>query len=264
MTALSPTWTAAALCFGFCAALLNGCNAGPGVAHAEPEQPRPEMVRDFSTLYAENCSGCHGTDGQNGPAIDLSNPVYQALVDDATLHRIIVNGEKGTEMPAFGQSAGGMLSDAQIDALVHGMRQHWQKPGLLNGQNPPPYAPGKTGNLDNGEQAFIDYCDACHGSGVEHGPKASSILEPTFLALMSDPALRTTILAGRPDLGMPDWRHQLKDRPDIAQPGHPMSDQEVTDVVTWIASHRSQTPGQPYPSGKPEPVASQQKKETLQ
>ena len=29
-------------------------------------------------------------------------------------------------------------------------------------------------------------------------------------------------------------------------PGQPMSDQEVTDVVAWLASTRVQTPGQPY------------------
>jgi len=28
--------------------------------------------------------------------------------------------------------------------------------------------------------------------------------------------------------------------------GKPMSDQEVTDVVAWLASHRVEAPGQPY------------------
>ena len=34
---------------------------------------------------AQNCAGCHGADGMNGPATTLGIPVYQALVDDATL-----------------------------------------------------------------------------------------------------------------------------------------------------------------------------------
>jgi len=29
-------------------------------------------------------------------------------------------------------------------------------------------------------------------------------------------------------------------------PGKPMSDQEVTDVVAWLASRRVQNPEQPY------------------
>jgi cytochrome c oxidase cbb3-type subunit 3 len=38
------------------------------------------------------------------------------------------------------------------------------------------------------------------------------------------------VIAGRPDIGQPDWRSDL--------PGHPMSDQEVTDVVGWLSSQR--------------------------
>ena len=60
--------------------------------------------------------------------------------------------------------------------------------------------------------------------------KAGSITDPAFLALVSDQVLRTVVIAGRPDIGQPDWRSDL--------PGHPMSDQEVTDVVGWLSSQR--------------------------
>jgi len=36
---------------------------------------------------------------------------------------------------------------------------------------------------------------------------------------------------------MPDWRS------DAAQP---LTDQQVTDIVTWLASKRIADPGQPY------------------
>ena len=42
--------------------------------------------------------------------------------------------------------------------------------------------------------------------------------------------LRTTVIAGRVDLGMPDWRGLV--------PGRPMSSQEIADVVAWLISHR--------------------------
>ena len=61
-------------------------------------------VTDFATLYGQNCAACHGANGQNGPAIDLANPEYQALVDDATLRKWISGGMPGTEMPAFAES----------------------------------------------------------------------------------------------------------------------------------------------------------------
>ena len=57
---------------------------------------------------------------------------------------------------------------------------------------------------------------------------------------MSDQGLRTTIVVGRPALGMPDWRG------DAAK--QPMSAQEIADVVAWLAGKRHPFPGQPYPS----------------
>src|SRR5580692_2597835 len=120
------------------AALLAGCEHAPGY----PPNPiaRPADVTDFAALYSENCAACHGPNGQNGPAIDLANPEYQALIDDATLRKWIANGMPGTEMPAFAQSAGGMLTDTQIDALVAGMRRAWRKAGAFSGATPPAYA----------------------------------------------------------------------------------------------------------------------------
>ena len=76
-------------------------------AEARRRSPAARSVTDFATLYSENCAGCHGEDGQNGAALDLANPVYQAWVDDATLRKIIAGGEPGTQMPAFGRAAGG-------------------------------------------------------------------------------------------------------------------------------------------------------------
>ena len=42
----------------------------------------------FEVLYHQNCAGCHGADGKNGAAIDLANPEYQSLVDDASLTQV--------------------------------------------------------------------------------------------------------------------------------------------------------------------------------
>ncbi len=51
------------------------------------------------------------------------------------------------------------------------------------------------------------------------------------------------VIAGRPELGAPDWRNNV--------PGKPMSGQEVADVVSWLTSKRSQFPGQPYSASIP-------------
>jgi cytochrome c oxidase cbb3-type subunit 3/ubiquinol-cytochrome c reductase cytochrome c subunit len=167
----------------------------------------------------------------NGPSYPLANPEYQALVDEKVLHQVVANGKPGTRMPAFAISAGGSLTDQQVDALVHGMRGAWSQPGIFEGTNPPTYHSAATPDNARGAQVYATYCASCHGvAGQQAKSKAGSITEPAFLSLISDQALRTVIIAGRPDIGQPDWRN--------AMPGHPMSDQQVTDVVGWLSSQR--------------------------
>lgn len=221
-------------CVASCITVL-GCGSLPGHPKPGPEVPRPDSVLDFATLYRQNCSACHGAGGMNGPSYPLANPNYQALVDEQFLHQVVANGEPGTLMPAFAISAGGSLTDEQVDALVHGMRAAWYKAGTLAGANPPPFraaqAGNQTGDKARGRQVYATYCAGCHGAAGQAGrSKAGSITEPAFLALVSDRTLRTIIIAGRPDIGQPDWRNDL--------PGHPMSDQEVTDVVSWLSGQR--------------------------
>jgi cytochrome c oxidase cbb3-type subunit III len=217
----------------YCVVLLiaTGCERMPGTPKPGVEVPNPDSITDFATLYSQNCAGCHGDNGQNGVAYDLSNPDYQLWVDDATLRKIIANGEPGTQMPAFATSAGGFLTDTQIDALVNGMRSNWGKTGSLN--DAPPYASAVNGDSAHGQQVYQNACARCHQQ------PSQNILSPTFLALVNDQTLRTLIIAGRPDIGQPNW--------DQVTPGHTLTDQEVTDVVAWLASQRVQTPGQPYP-----------------
>jgi cytochrome c oxidase cbb3-type subunit 3 len=225
-----------------CAALAVFLATSCGKPHGQPNKSSevlaPEEVLAFGTLYAENCAGCHGADGHGGAAIALANPVYLAIADDAAIRKIITGGVPGAAMPAFARSAGGMLTDAQIDVITKEIRSRWSNPGILETANAPTYARTSTGDAQRGEVAYKTYCESCHGPGGVGGPKGSAITNDSFLALISDQELRTIVIAGRPELGAPDWRGNL--------PGKPMSDQEVTDVVAWLASRRVQNPGQPY------------------
>ncbi|MCU1287238.1 MAG: hypothetical protein JWO13_3588 [Acidobacteriales bacterium] len=218
--------------------LLSGCNLQHGQPSQGAETPAPSEVLDFKTLYAQNCAGCHGAEGRGGAAIALADPVYLAIADNTAIHKVIANGVHGTSMPAFAQNAGGMLSDKQIDVITSGIRSAWSRPETLNGTNPPSYVATSTGNAHQGEMVFQKYCQSCHGPGGQGGAKGSAITNDSFLALVSDQELRTIVITGRPELGAPDWRGNV--------PGKPMSDQEITDVVTWLASRRVQNPGQPY------------------
>jgi cytochrome c oxidase cbb3-type subunit 3 len=214
------------------------CSRSPLVHQTDPTVVPPSEVVDFNALYGQNCAGCHGIEGNGGAAIALANPAFLAIADNTVIRRIASNGVPGTPMPAFSQSAGGMLTDKQIDAIVSGIRS-WAKPNALGHQEPPPYTASATGDAQRGADAFRTFCSACHGANGRGGSKASSIVNASYLALVSDQQLRTVVIAGRPELGAPDWRGDVE--------GHPMSAEEVSDVVAWLSSQRSKFPGQPYP-----------------
>ena len=224
--------------FGFCA-----CANAPGRPLPGDSPIVPSEISDFNTLYGQNCAGCHGSEGKGGAAISLANPVYLAIAGDAVLRRTVTNGISGTSMPAFAQSAGGMLTDKQIDAIVSGIRQRWSNPDALRGASPPPYSSPAPGDASRASQVYVEYCSSCHGLGGRGGPKASSIVDGSLLALLNDQELRTIVIVGRPELGAPDWRSDV--------PGKPMSAQDVSDVVSWLASQRRRFPGEPYPGPSP-------------
>jgi len=221
------------------------CRSAPGQPAAGSEVKDPRTIRDFDTLYATNCAGCHGAGGKGGAAIALNDPVYLAIAGDATIRQVVSNGVPGTAMPAFAGSAGGLLTAEQVDAIVHGIRTRWARPDALQGAIPPPHAAQQPGDPDRGRSVYGSYCASCHGGDGRGGARASSIVDGSYLALVSDQGLRTIVIVGRPELGAPDWRNNV--------PGRAMSDEDVTDVVAWLAAQRTEAPGQPYPG--PQPIA---------
>jgi cytochrome c oxidase cbb3-type subunit 3 len=209
-----------------------GCNRKVGPPNDQDELMRPENVASFDRLYKQNCSACHGENGSGGPAIDLANPNYQALVDDASLKRWITSGMPGTEMPAFGESAGGFLTSQQVDVLIVGMRARWDHKDHTTADMPP-YSSSAVGNVEDGQVIFRVSCLSCHQQ------EQKKITDASYLALVSDQSLRTIVIAGRHDLDHPDWKQVRHDQP--------LTDQNVSDVIAYLHSLRSDTPGQPYP-----------------
>lgn len=204
--------------------------ASSGKPAPGPEVPRPDSILDPVVLYSQNCAGCHGAEGQKGPAMALSDPVYMAIVDDDMLRTTISKGRPGTAMSAFARKEGGMLTDEQVDAVIRGIRQRWSKPNALTGVTAPPYAAKAPGNPQQGEAVYTTFCASCHGAGAKGGPKAGSVTNSAYLSLISDQGLRTIVITGRPDFDAPDWRDNV--------PGHPMTDQQISDVVAWLVTRR--------------------------
>jgi cytochrome c oxidase cbb3-type subunit 3/ubiquinol-cytochrome c reductase cytochrome c subunit len=206
-------------------------------------------VSNFDELYGRSCAGCHGSDGQIGAARPLRDPLYLALVHRDTLRQIIAQGVPGTTMPAFSNRLGGGLTDKQIDIVIDGMQNRWGRPQAFTHVPLPPYsladaraAGAEPGDPERGKVAYTTYCAHCHGPDGGGGKQGGAVVDGAYLALVSDQALRTAIIAGRVDLGMPDWRE------DVA--GQPMTPQEIADIVAWLASHRQRLPGRLAGSGQ--------------
>ena len=135
-------------------------------------------------------------------------------------------------MPAFAQKSGGTLTERADrrhrlrNAIPLGQAgsSARRKSSALHAADP--------GDASRGVSVYETFCSSCHGPGGRGGARASSIVDATYLALVSDQGLRTIVIAGRPELGAPDWRGNV--------PGKPMTAEDVSDVVAWLAAQRSQ------------------------
>ena len=212
---------------------LSACDWMPGKPTQAQAWHSPHSVVDFEKIYAESCRGCHGTKDEPSGAITLDNPTYIATIPRDTLRSIIANGVPGTAMVAFSEEHGGILTEKQIDILVEGI-------SAWGAKNPPPgplpaYS-APLGDVAAGQTAFGTFCASCHGADGTGG-KAGSVVHPAYLGLVSDQYLRTIVIAGRNDLGCPDFQNRVS--------GKPMSEEEISGVVAWLASQRRNEFGQP-------------------
>jgi mono/diheme cytochrome c family protein len=176
----------------------------------EAARTEPGPVLSFEALFGRNCAGCHGPNGRGGAAIPLGDPAYLAIADDENIRLAIEEGVSGTPMAAWSRSEGGMLTEEQIDVLVRGLR------GWARGGTPPPDAAETAGDAPRGAEVYRTRCDSCHGAKGTAG----SIVDPSYLALVSDRYLRLNVVLHRPG-----WEP-------------PLTAQEVADVVAWLTERR--------------------------
>jgi mono/diheme cytochrome c family protein/predicted lipoprotein with Yx(FWY)xxD motif len=151
--------------------------------------------------YLENCTPCHGIEGQGVDAPALRNNPFVQSAGDQAVFETIADGRPDTEMPAWLQSKGGPLTDQQIAnvvAYLHTFQGAAQLPTATpmppeptetalppGAPTPEPARPsepggpgpaaGLTGNITNGEPDFGLFCAKCHGpQGVQGIPNPGS------------------------------------------------------------------------------------------
>ena len=134
---------------------------------SRPGQSAPPRAGSSSgeSVFAANCSGCHGLDGQGSeraPGIAGSAKVQR--LSDEQLAKIVSRGVPGTGMPAFQ-----VLGDDKVRNVVSYLR-------VLQGKHGPLSLPG---NATRGKEIFFGKgeCSSCHmiyGAGGFLGPDLST------------------------------------------------------------------------------------------
>ena len=268
----SHTLSVALSLVGLCFLFVAGCEP-PGKPKPADRPIPSDQVVDFSTLYGQNCAGCHGLNGQMGPAPPLNDELFRAMIPEREVNAILMQGRKDTLMPAFAQENGGTLTATQVQVLVKeikgldyrivetnpedpasatvvagpgGKSPVWGRPAELPAGVPVYMSSSikpenSEASATRGIAAFARACAECHGDhgqGIkeEHGI-ANAINDPVFLSLNSNQVLRRIIITGRADLGMPSYAESRPDSPEFK----PLTEQEVSDLVELLASWRRGT-----------------------
>ena len=224
------------------AALLGGCG------DFWPGKPVPSVtVSDtsdagFLSIYVENCAACHGDNGQSGAARPLNDPLYLAITPKASFAKTLSHGQ-GILMPAYLESQGGPMSESELSVFVDDLYAYWgdtKKAGI--GDTHPSWQVGDGGDVKSGGNAFATWCGACHGQdGTGLGEKApiegarngKSVVDEFYLRITSDQGLRSAVIFGHPEFGMPSYKG-----PFPGKDSKGMDEQAIDDIVAWLIAQR--------------------------
>jgi len=228
-----------------------------------------EDAKGGRSLYASNCSVCHGDDGRGArwtqqnmdpaPRNFTLPKAREELSRDHMVHTAMY-GRPNTAMPGFGSQ----LSKEDISEIVDYIRGSFfvsasalpakgpvaQVAANASGQEEAseidmslPLPGGLVGDLSRGGGLYMANCSVCHGAlGDGQGPRAYFILpkprdfnHPGSKNTYNRPALYQAIARGKLGAEMPAWDTVL-------------SDQFIADVAEYvfqrfIVSESEETPG---------------------
>ncbi len=184
------------------------------------------QLDDAMTLYAQNCSVCHGLAGEGIGAIPaLNNSALQTMAYE-DLTKTITRGRFNTAMPAWSKEDGGALSDYQISELVgliqsgdwNATRDRVVNLGLAPlvpfVTDPDPALLAEVANLPDGltlQNAITIYaanCVACHGADGLGTGIAPALNDPLVREKTTDELTRTVTFGSAGTL-MAGWSNAL-------------------------------------------------------
>jgi len=184
------------------------------------------QMNEAMTLYAENCSVCHGLNGEGIGATPPLNSEALRTMPYEDIYKTIARGRYQTAMSAWSLEDGGPLSDYQIDEMatliLYG---DWVETGdrTINlglaplipfTTEPDPALFAEIGNLPDGEslqtavQLFASYCVACHGAdGL--GTAIAPALNDTLVREKTADDITRVITYGNTGTLMAGWSNTL-------------------------------------------------------
>jgi putative heme-binding domain-containing protein len=134
------------------------------LAHAQGHGYTPADIENGGLLYQNNCTACHGPDGDGVPTVNLGSGKFRRGTTDDEIVKIIIGGIPGTAMPPSA------FSEGQAGTIVAYLRSLAETPttGML------------PGNAARGQTLFTGkgQCQNCHsvaGVGARTGPSLSEI-----------------------------------------------------------------------------------------
>lgn len=178
------------------------------------------------TLYAENCSVCHGLAGEGIGATPALNRPDLRTSDATSLFKIIARGLFNTAMPAWSIEDGGPLGDYQVSQLVQliqfGDWQATQEVVVNSGLAPRvPFTTQADAKilaslasqpdseiLVRGVQLYAEQCVACHGADGLGSSLAPALNDPLVRQKTTEELART-IQNGVPGTLMAAWGSRL-------------------------------------------------------
>lgn len=199
-----------------------------GILRAQAQGPTQEELEEGASLYVENCSMCHGMQGEGRVGATLAQD-WPSIRPDLRVRDTIINGIEGSPMPAWSEQNGGPLTNEQIDLIVNYILS-WQTGGLIEVPPATPVVlvpltevPGVSGDPTNGSVLYAQNCTVCHGPQGQG--RIGANLTNAFSSIRPDLRLSETVTNGIEGSAMPAWG---------TSNGGPLSAAQIDDITAYM------------------------------